>query len=314
MHYYKVFGYVFRCRDEIRQLYEIPCTGHYDADILLGEMPAEIMDAASLTAETPSSFWNNDYFWLKNRYGILAVYKSGQIYAHNPDTADILYLLQFVLGYGIAIYAHMHNRIALHCGCVAIAGNAVIISGSSGSGKSTLTHELIADGATMLSDDVVAIGYDKNNRPCIYPAFPQQKLCRDAALSKGYRLENLLYIDPEKDKFAVMHTAHFSPDPHYPHTFLYLQCLPKTESKDTRHIQIRKIDGYEKVALIMRCLYLGALIQDFGLSARAFQLCVDFVKESNVWQISRPSEIDTLSDIMDFVKHTLQLKGEPYEA
>ena len=65
----------------------------------------------------------------------------------------------------------------------------IIITGTSGSGKSTLTAELISDGAVMLADDMIVTGYDDNGFPTIYPAFPQQKLCRDAAIKKGYDLD-----------------------------------------------------------------------------------------------------------------------------
>lgn len=307
MYYYKVFGYIFRCRYEIKQLYEIAPTEHYDVDIIISEMPEEIIEETSQITERPYMFWTDEHFWLCNRYGTLAVYKSGKIYAHNPASPEVLYLLQFVLGYGIAMYAHMHNRIAIHCGCVAIDGSAFIISGSSGSGKSTLTHELITGGATMLSDDVIAIGYDENHRPCIYPAFPQQKLCRDAALQKGYNLDELLYIDPDKDKFAVIHTNQFSPEPHYLQAFLYLKCYDDAEERSaTDNLQITEIEGFNKVSLIMRCLYLGSLIPNLGLAAEAFQLCVDLVKDSKVYQIKRTKTRNTLPEIMQFIADHLQ--------
>lgn len=307
MHYYKVFGYIFRCKHQIKQLYEVAPTEHYDVDIIIGEMPDEIMEDISQIDQRPYMFWNEDYFWLINKYGILAVYESGKIYAHNPDAEDLLYLLQFVLGYGIAMYAHMHNRIAIHCGCVSLNDNAVIISGSSGSGKSTLTNELIEAGATMLSDDVIAIGYDEDNQPCIYPAFPQQKLCRDAALAKGYDLDDLLYIDPDKDKFAVIHTDKFSPEPQKPHTYLYLKCYDSEEEASLPDkIQITEVDGFHKVSLIMKCLYLGSLIPNLGLPAEAFQLCVDVIKDCRVYQIKRSRTVNTLPEIMDFINHIAQ--------
>ena len=46
MHYYKVFGYIFRCEYEIAQLYEVEPTSLYDVDILIGQMPEEIIEAA----------------------------------------------------------------------------------------------------------------------------------------------------------------------------------------------------------------------------------------------------------------------------
>lgn len=107
----------------------------------------------------PYFYWTVDYVWLHNKYGIFAVYKSGKIYLQAVDDENKLLLLQFVLGYGIAMYAHLNGRIAIHCGCVCTYNNGVLITGTSGSGKSTLTAELISDGAVMLADDMIAAGY-----------------------------------------------------------------------------------------------------------------------------------------------------------
>lgn len=310
MYYYKVFGYIFRSQYEISQLYAVPATDAYDVDIIIGRMPDEILAEISEIEERPYMYWAEDYFWLTNRYGTLAVYKDGRIYAHNPEAEDLLYLLQFVLGYGIAIYAHMHDRITIHCGCVAISGDAIIISGNSGSGKSTLTNEFISDGAIMLSDDIVAIGYDENHQPCVYPAFPQQKLCRDAALQKGYDLDQLIYIDPDKDKYAVIHSDQFSTEPHHLNTFVSLKCFNAREEKhSSEDIQFLAVDGFDKIKLLMKCLYLGPWVTERGVSAEVFQLFVDLLKDCNVYQIKRRKGVDTLAEMKAFVE---QHHSNPY--
>lgn len=314
MHYYKVFGYVFRCRHEIRQLYEIPATDAFDVDIIIGEMPEEVMEAVRHAEIFPCIAWNGQRFWMNNAFGILAVYKSGTIYAKSISDKDTFYLLQFVLGYGIAMYAHLNNRIAIHCGSVAIDGKCIMISGDSGAGKSTLTHELIAEGALMLSDDVVAIGYDENGEVAVYPAFPQQKLCRDAAIEKGYDLNGLLYVDPEKDKFAVLHEESFTPIPHKLHSFYYLKCYEPKESGNGKApatpaenslLHTRQLDGFNKVSVLMENLYLGCIIPNTGLSAEAFQLCVDCIKSANVYLVKRPVGKNTLAEMKRFIHDTL---------
>lgn len=298
MYYYKVFGYTFRCKYEIKQLYEIPATYTFDVDIIIGEMPAEVVECVQNTDVFPCIAWNDERFWMNNAYGILAVYKNGTIYAKSISDKDVFYLLQYVLGYGIAMYAHLHNRLAIHCGSVQIDGKSIIICGDSGAGKSTLTGELINDGALMLSDDVIAIGYDENHIPQIYPAFPQQKLCRDAAIKQGYHLDELLYVDPEKDKFAVLH-ENFSPEPQKLHAAYYLT----TNKKDL--LRFSSLEGFEKVSFIVDSLYLGCLLPNTGLSAEAFQLCVDFIKDCPVYHISRPMERNTLGKIKKYIYLTL---------
>ncbi|MBQ8822006.1 MAG: nucleotidyltransferase family protein [Lachnospiraceae bacterium] len=299
MYYYKVFGYTFRCAYEIKQLYKVPATAAFDVDIILDEMPQEVTECVHNTDIFPCIAWNEERFWMNNAYGILAVYKSGTIYAKSISDKDTFYLLQYVLGYGIAMYAHLHNRLTIHCSSVCIDGKCIIIAGDSGAGKSTLTNELILDGSLMLSDDVIAIGYDENHVPCIYPAFPQQKLCRDAATKQGYNLDELLYVDPEKDKFAVLHNEHFSPEPQKLHAAYYL----KTNEKDL--LRFSSLEGFAKVSFIVDNLYLGCLLPNTGLSAEAFQLCVDFIKDCPVHCINRPDERNTLAQIKKYIYLTL---------
>ncbi len=300
MFYYTVFGYTFRCKYEIKQLYEIPATDNYDVDIIIGEMPQEVLDCVQQTDIFPCIAWNDARFWMNNAFGILAVYKTGTIYAKSISDKDTFYLLQYVLGYGIAMYAHLHNRLTIHCSSVSIDDKCIIISGDSGAGKSTLTNELIGDGALMLSDDVIAIGYDENHSPCIYPAFPQQKLCRDAAIKQGYNLDELLYVDPEKDKFAVLHNDNFSPEPQKLYAAYYL----KKNKKEA--LGFSSLEGFDKVSFIINNLYLGCILPNTGLSAEAFQLCVDFVKDCPVYRISRPAEKNTLTEIKDYIYQMLK--------
>lgn len=306
MHYYKVFGYIFRCEYEIPQLYKINPTDEYDVDIFIGQMPDEILEAVKKEIDFPCIGWDKDYFWLHNDYGIFAIYDAGKIYAKSPSLENELYLLQFVMGYGIALYAHIHNRIAIHCGCVAIDNKCLLISGDSGAGKSTLTHELIASGATMLSDDIAAIGYHNDNIPLVFPAFPQQKLCRDAALKKGYNLDELVYIDPEKDKFAVIQTDNFCSNPVPLHTIIYMECYEPTKKDEPAKLQITKLEGFQKVATVINNLYLGSLIATLGLSAESFQLCVDLIKDCQVYRIRRPMGQNTLPEIKEFIYSSLK--------
>lgn len=43
MHYYQVTGYIYRCSEKIEQLYEIDPTDDFDVDILIENVPEEIV-------------------------------------------------------------------------------------------------------------------------------------------------------------------------------------------------------------------------------------------------------------------------------
>lgn len=306
--YYKVFGFILRSQFEIRQLMPAKETDHFDIDVVFEAVPKEIIE----DIENPDTFsrynWTKEYIWLKNIYGIFAVYKSGKIYIQNTSDSDTLFLLQFVLGYGISMYAHLHNKVALHCGAVSIDGKGVLITGASGAGKSTLTTELLNDGAKMLSDDVIAVGYE-DGVPYVYPAFPQQKLCRDAAMARGYNLDELLYIDPDKDKFALNRSDIFLTEPQKLDTIFLLQWYdPEAEEyKDyNNEIQVFEIEGVNKVNIIVNQLFLLFMIANVGFPAEHFQLCTDLAVHTRICWIFRPKDSDTMEEVKKIVYETIK--------
>lgn len=306
-YYYKVFGFVLRSKMEIRQLMVVEETEKFDMEVMFADVPAEIMDDIENPKLSNRYHWTKEYIWMKNIYGIFAIYEDGKIYVQNTSESDVLFLLQFVLGFGICMFAHLKGMVALHCSGVSIDGKGVLITGLSGSGKSTLTSELISDGAKMLSDDVIAAGY-KDGEVWIYPAFPQQKLCRDAALRKGYNLDELLYVDPKKDKFAINRKDIFLAEPQKLDTLFLLQWYnPEDEEYKKYNGQVVKYEaeGMNKLNIIMNQLFLMFMIVDVGFPAEHFQLCADLAAATKVCWIIRPENSDTMDEVKKIVYETL---------
>jgi hypothetical protein len=71
--------------------------------------------------------------------------------------------------------AHFADVIAVHAGCVSVAGRAIVVPGRSFTGKSTLTHALVLAGATYLSDEYALFDGDGIVHP-----FPRPIRLRDA--------------------------------------------------------------------------------------------------------------------------------------
>lgn len=305
-YYYKVFGFVLRCEHEIRQLFLVDTGGEYDLDIVFEQVPEEVLEEIGDGSDVPYCKWNKEYMWFRNSFAYFAVYRSGKIIIQNNSDREILFLLQFVLGYGISVFAHLKGLVALHCGAVTINGKAVAITGASGAGKSTLTTELLENGARMLSDDVIAVGYlpEEKGKAYAFPAFPQQKLCRDAALQRGYSLEDLVYIDPQKDKFAVDRKEIFVSEPQCLHSLFVLRWYDSEDEdykKYERQILCDKIEGFEKVSVIVNSLFLGGMLDAMGLPAEQFQLCVDLAADINIYLIQRPKGEDTMEQVKQIV-------------
>jgi len=79
------------------------------------------------------------------------------------------------------------DNVALHAGCVARNGRAVLLAGASGAGKSTLTAWLVDQGFDFLGDELVLLGTD---RPEL-TIFPRAMMLRNAALPLLSRMPRL---------------------------------------------------------------------------------------------------------------------------
>jgi hypothetical protein len=82
------------------------------------------------------------------------------------------------LGPGIAVALHLRGHPLLHGAAVRVDSNAVAIVGTSGAGKSTTAAALVEAGASLLSDEVVAL--DDSDRPRIFPGHPSVAVHTDA--------------------------------------------------------------------------------------------------------------------------------------
>ena len=51
-----------------------------------------------------------------------------------------------------------------------------------------------------MADDMAFVSCDSEGKAMVSPAFPYQKLCRDAALSKGYHLDEIVFNNDEKEE------------------------------------------------------------------------------------------------------------------
>lgn len=78
---------------------------------------------------------------------------------------------------------------------------AILLCGESGAGKSTVAMELLQRKLGFLADDTVRV-HPGTMGMLAEPSYPLQKLCRDMALKCGKPLEELIYIDEERDKYA----------------------------------------------------------------------------------------------------------------
>jgi len=244
-------------------------------------------------------FWANDnevYRFYKN-VGSFLIRHGREILIKSVPGVDERILRGFLLGNIFGFLLHQRGMLVLHGSAIAMDEKAIVFLGPSGSGKSTAAASLTSRGCSLVADDLVAIN-SNGDVPLVYPAFPQLKLCQDAANSLGHDPKSLLYISPiDKSKRAIRITSGFSADP-LPLGQIYL--LEYGNS-------IKKVKLNQKEAMI-ELVRNSKAIELLNVGANLiphFSQCSKVAKIIPVCQLARPSNLDSLSDFAMFVENDI---------
>ncbi len=82
----------------------------------------------------------------------------------------------FIVGALMGALLYQRDYLILHASSVNINHKAVAFLGDSGSGKSTIAMSLQKRGFPIVTDEILAIKFDKSNEPYVYPSFPKVRL------------------------------------------------------------------------------------------------------------------------------------------
>ena len=201
----------------------------------------------------------------------------------------------FLLGSAFGYCMVLRKKVVMHGGAVEHNGKGIIVTGESGAGKSTVTNALRERGYLFIADDVCALDED-GEKMHISMAYPQQKLCRDAAMKMGYDLSELIYINEHRDKFAVRLKDGILPEGA---DFSFLFELRLAEDGK---LSYQKVEGHEKLFTIIRNIYRGENAFDmWGMPPEYMKRCLKIASTIEVYQINRPADINTLEEIMQFI-------------
>ena len=294
--FYKIYNLIIR--SEILLHYSLiisnPIENNYDVEILFGE----------ITKDDEKLLYDYGIFkYYKNRINITIkdvasydIINGRKIVIEPIENADINEISKYTCGSCLGLLLLQRNTIALHGGALCINDSGVVISGNIGAGKSTLVANFINMGYSFLSDDVSAIIISENNKNYLTHSFPQQKLCKNTALSLGYDLSKLYQIDKIKNKYYSPIISNFSTTPCEFKYFFYISC------GDYPKLDIKEIIGVEKFRTILSNIYRIEVIPKKLLSPIYIKNCVNLSKNIKMFKINRPKNIDTLREITSLIQ------------
>lgn len=298
---YYIYGLNVESEIEIEEAYKLDFDGEPDVRVVYGDMPAQVMEmyADKGQDEYCSAIAANSLFFRIPNTCEYCVEKD-VITIHPFENAVNSDIKCFILGSSFGYCMILRRMVVLHGGAVSKNGKGVIVTGESGAGKSTVSDALLSDGYLFVADDVCALS-DLGNKTHINMAYPQQKLCKDAALKKGYDLSQLIYIDEERDKYAIRLKDGYLKDGI---DFDYLFELALSDEKE---VSFRQVSGHEKLMLIMRNIFRGeGGFAYWGVPPEYMKMCLKVASSIQVYQIARPKDVDTLDEIVQFIENTVE--------
>ena len=296
LYWYRIYGNTLCSQTEFPQLL---ATGERKADIEVVIMPLERRTEKLTDCFVDKVTKERIYFC--NQVGVFEITDGRRIaICPNPDVKPDK-MIPFVLGYGIAMLFWQRGLHAIHCSAVEQDGKAVLIAGGSGSGKSTLTSRLLENGFRLLTDDVAILQCRPGENVTVYPGFPQQKLCRDAALRNQLDLTELWYIDEDKDKFAVARRENFCDR----ETVLSaIVCLGVNAQGE--QMECCELTGHAKLIAILENHFLFPMFrQNRVFSPEDMERCLWIAQSVPVYSIRRLAGIDSTKDQMRYIRERL---------
>ncbi|HFE9702406.1 hypothetical protein LI038_11960 [Clostridium perfringens] len=298
--FYKVYGLIVESDIEIPELLSIDKNENkVDIKIKKDIIPKDVIE------KIPSYSWfkydvDSMVFTVKN-IGSFYIYDGKNIIVQPSENADNQGIKTFILGTSFGMILLQRNKVAIHGGAILIGENAIILTGQSGAGKSTLTNAFRQYEYPFMADDVSST-IELQDEIFIEPAYPQQKICRDAMEKMGYRIDDFKLIDEDREKYVIPTHESFVKEKRK------LQAIFEIEPYDGEEVKIEEISGGEKMKTILRNIYRIEIIAPHGIPPAYFKKVINIAKNTLVFRIKRPKNQFSVDRQIELIERELMLK------
>lgn len=287
MYFYRLFEKKIASDLEFPYLVKDSSSGPEDIIIQSGDVPRDVLEAAVIKNYS----FSHERSWLLNSTTWLIVDEGYKITYRLKEWGSVMKLRNYIMGFGMSMAAFQREELAMHCSAVSGSEGAILIAGKSGSGKSTLTASFLNAGYSLIADDMALVEPAPKGPVMVKPAFPYQKLCRDAALKQAYSLEELLYVNESKDKFLVPYKGPFSLKAQPVRALLILGTAGGSA------LDITQLQGLDKFYACTHNLFLVNFLGPKCYDPRLGQKLLQMAAGISVYTVSRPAGLDTAKEL-----------------
>lgn len=237
--------------------------------------------------------------------GIFSI-EDGKVITVSPaKDADEDIIKIFILGTCMGAVLMQKQIFPLHGSAIAIDGKAYAIVGDSGAGKSTLASAFLKEGYKLLSDDVIAVSFSKDDKKVLVtPSYPQQKLWKDSLTSLGMKISDYQSIYGRENKFCVPISTLFSTET-LPLGGIFE--LVKTENSE---VDIHPIHNLDRFNTLFLHTYRNFFIQRLGLMEWHLNLSANIIESIEIYRLQRPKTGISTSMLVSAILNTINKETE----
>lgn len=306
MFIYKAFGL------EIASEIELPGMignrlwgGDPDVRIILGEVDQSLVTGAEVEGANYLVSGDDVYLWWDD-IGKVRISR-GELVTVEPvsdlESTDELNLIPFILGPVMALMLHQRGFLVLHGSAVNVSHgtvqsndlpSAVAFLGHRGNGKSTTAIHLYVEGYPLVADDILAIKFNPEGKPVVYPGYPHVRLSDEAYHQVRDRTDILTPIRTLAGKVFCDASYQFSPEPVHLERIYVIEKIPKDEGGSTG---ISVLKSQENLIDLIRHSVANRIFQHTTQQENLLN-CARLV--NNV-QVKRLELVHSFEDIQDLV-------------
>jgi dephospho-CoA kinase len=217
------------------------------------------------------------------------------------DKSDEKSLRLFLLTNGLAAILHQRNKVLLHAGAIHTEKGLVVICGESGAGKSTTLQYLRQHGYKVFADDVLVLEKSDNATIKAFASYPVLKLWDDSFEKLGIEtVSDEQKLREHVSKYRLSIQEEFSTASQPIHALFQLQKDEEIQEPIIKHLQ-----GFEAFNAVHLQLYRTAQLNTPVKNELAFTLINKLIEKAEVYQITRPSSINTLEKIKWLIENQI---------
>lgn len=294
MHRYRAYG--LKIQSEI-PLPELNSDEGEQADVTIriGAVPERLVDphAEQLTWSARPGEWLQDIDGIGRYY----VKDGREVWVEPYGGEDDV--RSFLFSSTLGVLLHQRGLLTLHAGSVLMDGGAVAIAGPSTAGKSTTLAKLTQRGFPLLADDKTALEM-KEDKLSVLSGYPTMRLWERALEYLELDPAGMPRLRGEMNKF-LHRSALFHPDAVSPRAFFLL-------SKDSlvKQVEVRQLEANEAFETVMNKTYRKRCLEALGMLTRQFQVVSALCARVPVYELTRPDEGNTISEVVDQIVVTLE--------